>query len=380
MNIVVSMIEPVGSHGGMDYYNEPLCAALVGAGVDCHLYTTNTRKINSNKHTTNVFNGIFERSDKIIIRLFRLIIAVVKSYRLSLRRKAKIFHFHFFAIASLQFLLVLFAKMLGKKVVITCHDVESFVESIESKTLAKITYKLSDAIIAHNEVSRRELVERLSVPYKKITVASSGNYLHVSESSESSAVARNKLGLSSDATLLLFFGQIKATKRLDLLLQSFSDLDAGSSVKLVIAGRPWKTDFAIYNKIIDELGIRDNVILDIRFIPDSDMVNYYAAADFVVLPYARIYQSAVVLMSMSFGKPVIVSNLEGFTDIVSPDSDGLVFESGNRVSLTKNLRKAIDDPTRSQEMGGAALQKMQVAYSWGDHADSLTFIYKGLIE
>lgn len=380
MKVVVSMIEPVGSHGGMDYYNEPLCTGLVAEGVDCHLYTTNTRKMYNSEHSTNIFNGIFEGSDNIIIRLYRLIVAFVKTYFLSFGRKAKIFHFHFFAIGSLQFLCVLFAKLFGKKVVITCHDVESFVESIESKALAKITYKLSDAIVAHNEVSRRELVERLSVPYKKITVASSGNYLHVSESSESSAVARKKLGLSSEATLLLFFGQIKTTKRLDLLLRAFTDLDAGSSVKLVIAGRPWKTDFARYSKIIDELGIRKNVVLDIRFIPYSDMVNYYAAADFVVLPYARIYQSAVVLMSMSFGKPVIVSNLEGFTDIVSADRDGFIFESGSRASLTKALYKVIDDPRRAQEMGRAALSKMQVAYSWRDHALALAVIYRELIE
>jgi len=33
---------------------------------------------------------------------------------------------------------------------------------------------------------------------------------------------------------------------------------------------------------------------------------YYAAADIVVLPYREVYQSGVVLMAMSYGRPVLV--------------------------------------------------------------------------
>ena len=34
MSLKVTMIEPVGGHGGMDYYDFGLCGGLVNAGVD----------------------------------------------------------------------------------------------------------------------------------------------------------------------------------------------------------------------------------------------------------------------------------------------------------------------------------------------------------
>ena len=52
--------------------------------------------------------------------------------------------------------------------------------------------------------------------------------------------------------------------------------------------------------------------MDIKFISHSDVPYYYSAADIVILPYRKIYQSGVLMMSLSYKKPVVVSDLPSF--------------------------------------------------------------------
>ena len=61
------------------------------------------------------------------------------------------------------------------------------------------------------------------------------------------------------------------------------------------------------------------------------------SADLVVLPYKRIYQSGVLLLSMSYGRPVLVSNLEAFTEIIEDDVNGFVFKQNSAEDLARKL-------------------------------------------
>ena len=97
-------------------------------------------------------------------------------------------------------------------------------------------------------------------------------------------------------------------------------------------------------------GLHENVRLDIRYIPDEQVSNYYCAADFVVLPYKKIFQSGVLLMAMSYGTPVITSNIPGMTEIVTDGINGLTFQSEDVASLAASLLGALsmDNNERQQ--------------------------------
>ena len=98
-------------------------------------------------------------------------------------------------------------------------------------------------------------------------------------------VAREKLGIDKKDKVILFFGFIRKYKGLDILLEAMSDVrikEAG--IKLLVAGEFYEDEKA-YQEQIDRLGIRSQLIMRTQFIPDSEVVLYFCAADVVIQPY-----------------------------------------------------------------------------------------------
>jgi glycosyltransferase involved in cell wall biosynthesis len=260
---------------------------------------------------------------------------------------------------------VLLAKLLGLKVVITAHDVQPFVERLSVPWMVERAYGLSDRIIAHNAVSRRELEVVLQIPEDKIIEIPHVNYLPSIGKLPARGEARDRLGIVRDVPVLLFFGQIKEVKGLDHLLQAMPRLlEKYPDAILLIAGKVWKTDFKPYEEQIEALGISQSCVLHIRYIPDSEVADYYAAADLVVLPYKKIYQSGVLIMAMSYSKPVVVSDIEGMTELISDGINGYVFTAGDVEALANKLTDALSAPEESRQTGRRAWLYVQEHHDW----------------
>lgn len=362
----VSAIEPVGGHGGMDYYDFGLCGGLAAAGVDVVLHTCDETA--NPEHTGFVvrqtYSGIYgktvawRRGLRFIFGSFRAVLSTVLERR-------KVIHLHFFRVGTLALMNVLLARLMGRKVVITAHDVESFVSSLEAPFMSRMAYHLAHRVIAHNRISRNELINRLQVPAEKIAVIPHGNYLHALRPMPPVNIARERLGIPVHAKVLLFFGQIKEVKGLDILLNAMPlVLRQHPDAVLLIAGKPWKTNFAEYQAKIDELGINNACFTHIRYIPDEEVPLYYSAADLVVLPYRRIYQSGVVLMAMSYGKAVLVSDIPGMLEVVRDMDTGFVFRSGNINDLASKLDAVLYNSEILEKVALRGKQLIKKDYDW----------------
>ena len=142
----------------------------------------------------------------------------------------------------------------------------------------------------------------------------------------SKAEARRRLQLPAHDKMLLFFGFIRRYKGLDLLLQAMADQRINEqNIKLLIAGEFYE-DEQIYENLIDEFKLRDQVILHNHFIPDSDVQNYLCAGDCVVQPYRHATQSGVTPLAYHFERPMIVTNVGGLPSLVPHLKSGLVTE------------------------------------------------------
>ncbi|MBO9618814.1 MAG: glycosyltransferase [Niabella sp.] len=163
----------------------------------------------------------------------------------------------------------------------------------------------------------------------------------------SKEAARAHLSLPSDEKIILFFGFIRKYKGLDLLLKAFASLERETSdvrrqtsddegqkseirnqkleIKLLIAGEFYE-DAAAYQELIDQLNIRDQVILKTDFIPDSEVRYYLCAADLLVQPYKNATQSGVTPLAYYFEKPMVVTNVGGLPSLVPHGKSGLVAE------------------------------------------------------
>lgn len=362
----VAMVEPVGGHGGMDYYDFGLCEGLSRAGTKVTLYTCDeTRHRDVALYETRLPYRRIYGEDPAWLRGLRYLRGSIRALLGAKLSRARIAHFHFFHVGPLELFNVLLARLLGLRVVVTAHDVQSFVERLSVPWMLKTAYRLSDKVIAQSRVSEGELRKALGIPEAKIAVIPHGNYLPFIGKVPAHAEARARVGLPNEAQVLLFFGHIKRVKGLDILLAAMPRLiQEHPNTVLLVAGRVWKDDFQRYQSQVEALGIASYCTFHTRFIPDSEVAYYYAAADVIVLPYRRIYQSGVLLMAMSYGKPVVVSDIEGMTEVVSDGENGYVFSDGDAEVLADKLIEATSNPEKSRQVGARAFSYMQEHHDW----------------
>ena len=327
----VAMIEPVGGHGGMDYYDFGLCGGLAQAGLGVVLYTCDetTKPEDADFAIKKWYRGIYGKQP-VLLRGLRFIFATLRVFGDVLYRHIPLVHFHFFDVGILQLGLISLAKILRRKVVVTVHDVEGFVEGKGSSRLAKFAYSWADRLVVHNQFSKAELISNLQVSINRVEVIPHGNYRHVYPNLIDRIASREQLGWFQHEKILLFFGQIKGVKRLDLLLTAFAEvLKTQPDTRLVIAGKVVDVPFGEYQAQIDKLCIAVNCTCLVRYIKNEEVPLLYAASDLVVLPYERIYQSGVLLMAMSFARAVVVSDIPGMLEIVRDGETGYVFCNGD---------------------------------------------------
>lgn len=381
-NISVAIVESVGSHGGMDAYDLRLCSGIFKAGCKVSLYTSDyiLSALDVNFNIYRVFKGVYGKDNR-WLRLARYIKGSIHAFIKIMIAGESICHLHFFHGEYYELLLAILAKLTLRKMVITVHDVESFVpgHSVNSNLIARI-YNSADRLIAHNRVSKDELVAKLKISPTKISIIPHGNYIENNFKPISSEEGKTLLQLGMNQKVVLFFGQIKHVKGLDLLIEAMTAVirDIPEAI-LVIAGRPWKTDFSMYEKLIDKVGIRSHCILHIRFIEDEKILPYFAAADIIVLPYRKIYQSGVILMAMSLGKPVLVSDLPGMREIITDEENGYVFAKESINSLSNKLIKILRNDQERAAVAANGYKYVKQYHDWAEVGRQTANVYREIM-
>ena len=138
--------------------------------------------------------------------------------------------------------------------------------------------------------------------------------------------AKEHLGLNPDHSYILFFGFVRDYKGLDLLLEAFADERLRALPLKLIVGGEFYTDPKPYYDLLDQLNLREHVIMRNEFIPDSAVADYFCASDIVVQPYKSATQSGVTQIAYHFNKPMIITNVGGLAEFVPDGRVGYIVE------------------------------------------------------
>ncbi|HEV2454442.1 MAG TPA: glycosyltransferase family 4 protein, partial [Verrucomicrobiae bacterium] len=213
-------------------------------------------------------------------------------------------------------LLMLYYKLLGKKIVFTAHNVNTAArdgyDSFLNRFSLRVQYRLSDHIFVHTKTMKSELVSDFAVRPDKVTVIPFGINNTVPNTALTRAEARDRIGIGADEQALLFFGNIAPYKGLEYLVEAFISLSKKSPrLRLIITGRTKGGDnyWNRIEKIISSSGVADRITQRIEYVPDEQTELYFKAADVLILPYTQIFQSGVLFLGYSFGLPVVVADV-----------------------------------------------------------------------
>ncbi len=184
--------------------------------------------------------------------------------------------------------------------------------------------------------------------------------------------AKKILKLKENANYLLFFGFIRDYKGLDLLLDAFSDDRLKKlPLKLIVAGE-FYTDSKPYYEIIKRNNLEDRVIMHTDFIKDSDVVNYFCAADIVVQPYKTATQSGVTQIAYHFNKPMIVTDVGGLSEIIPDKKVGFVVKT-NPKAIADAIYAFYDQNFETDFVNNIKIEKEK--YSWKRMSDAVNEVF-----
>ena len=165
--------------------------------------------------------------------------------RYALSSKAPIFHILWNNKLELldRTLLMCFYRLLGKRVVLTVHNVNARSRDGNDNALNRLTlkaqYRLSHHLFVHTQRMKQELEAQFGVPPGSVSVIPFGINATLPDTSLSPVEARGRLGLRDNDQVVLFFGNIAPYKGVEYLVEAFLLLaDTLPTLRLVIAGRP----------------------------------------------------------------------------------------------------------------------------------------------
>jgi glycosyltransferase involved in cell wall biosynthesis len=350
----ISILDPIGSHGGMHYYCDNQARTLFDQGHPVTLYSLPASTDTGVPYEkVNTFRRIYG-SDPKLVRGLRFISDLTGALVSARRKRSRAMLYHLFKMDSFELFAMVAARALGMKTFGIVHDVARLDKAGTPSKLTKIA-RHCNLLIVHNVFSLEALERALDGAPANVAVIPSGNYIaQFPPSPPAKATARAALGLPQDKVILLFFGNPRREKGLHVLLEALVPHRDAKGLLVLVAGKMKPDEEAEYRTFVTANGLDARVRFDIGHVADENVANYYRAADMVALPYLRIYESAVALMAMSLGRPVIASDLPPLRDVIGDDQRGLLFTMGDAGALAARIGEVLAAPDMLDELAERA--------------------------
>jgi D-inositol-3-phosphate glycosyltransferase len=356
----IAIIDPVGKKAGLDHYNLSLAKSLHDKSCFVKVYSN----FKSDKEAFVESHFTFRLYSRISV-LFTLIPEYISALRKAKVEKNEFVIVHLFHVSAIDYLLLRLTKYFGFNSCLIVHDIESLIYEKKKSWISRC-YDLANFMIVHNEFTYAELIRKISGKNKKkVYLIPHGNFIDLPDNTKREAAAEH-FNLNPDKKYLLFFGMIKKSKGLEVLIEAMKNISP--EAELIVAGRTRDVSFDTYNEIIKKLNLSKRVHTFIRYITNEERNLFFKLSDIVVIPYHRIYESGVAIMSMSYEVPVVASDLPANARLLDNER-GVLFKSGNSSDLSSKINSLIADLDRSRAISKNARKFIATNHGWDNISD-----------
>jgi glycosyltransferase involved in cell wall biosynthesis len=95
------------------------------------------------------------------------------------------------------------------------------------------------------------------------------------------------------------------------------------------------------------------------------VIDWYAAADVVVLPSLSEGFPFVVLEALAMSRPVVATYVNGVPEIIEEDKTGLLVPPRDSEALKRAVRRVLRDPAWADQMGKAGRARVAARFTVG---------------
>jgi glycosyltransferase involved in cell wall biosynthesis len=226
--------------------------------------------------------------------------------------------------------------------------------------IRRFLLRRADYVIAISEQIRAQLLHRgvAESRIRQIPNAVDTERFHPVTAAQKREL-RERLGLPTDKTVLIFSGRLSRAKGLPLLVEAWPALlERHPDLYLVIVGSG-KLSFDDCEDSIREF-VRARQLSDsVKFAGESDRVyQYLQAADLFVFPTEYEGFSLALVEALACAMPVVVTAVGAAPDLIRQGQNGFLFPPKDAAALLAALLGALDQRQRWGAIGAAARESV----------------------
>lgn len=362
----IFIVDPLGSEG-QAMYDWALCQNISDLGYDVTLISCPEYQYDSVKSSFKkalILTGYRNRKINKIIKIINYSISIFRLRSFIVKEKPQVVHFQFLLFPIIDYLLLRILKRYTT-LVFTVHDVKVTTVSKTKALLLKSCYKIFHGLIIHSNIAKNILLKELNtVELKYLEVIEHGNYFPSLKNCKtlSREDIRRSYGIRGVENVILFIGSILPYKGLDIILKAFNILKSSrENIHLVVAGNIRNLSFKPYQKLI---GKGENISLLIKYLKEDEIIDLLTVSDILVLPYRECYTPGVAHLGMSFGIPIMASNVGALPSVIIDKETGFLVEPNTPEEWAKQLSDIIENKLKLSEVSEKAKTLMREKHSW----------------
>ena len=146
---------------------------------------------------------------------------------------------------------------------------------------------------------------------------------------------------------LLFFGNIRRYKGVDVLVRALEVVEKVLDVEVAIAGE-FYIDPAPLRRLADELGVAHRICWHDQYVSNEQVPALFRSSDVVVLPYRDASQSGVVPLAYEFDVPVIATDVGGLSEVVLEGRTGFLVPTDDPRALAEAIIRYFQEGRKSE--------------------------------
>ena len=176
---------------------------------------------------------------------------------------------------------------------------------------------------------------------------------------------------------ILFVGRFETRKGAKYLLRAIPAIrERHPNTRFIFVGegRPR----ASFQHLVEQAGWPD--IIFTGYVSDDEKLRYFASSHVFCAPTIGNESMGIVLLeSMASGTPVVASNIQGYTTVVTSGVDGLLTAPRDSEELASTVSSLLENEPLRQRLIHAGLQKVR-EYSWPQIARRIKDYYCWLLD
>jgi glycosyltransferase involved in cell wall biosynthesis len=275
----------------------------------------------------------------------------MSAFRIAKEAEVMIFQWWTSSVAHMYLVLELL-NLRRRPIIIEFHEVVDPLESsllpirIYSKLMGKVIRRLATHYVVHSNSDRELISKNYGIETENIEVIPHGIYDHYQRIERN--VAKATAGIKEEF-VILFFGLLRSYKGVKYLIKAFESLpeDLVERSRLLIVGEMWEDKES--NELANGSRFRNKITVVDRYVSDDEIPLYFSASDVLVVPYTRASQSGVAHIGMTFGIPIIASEVGGLKESLGKYGGTTFVQPESAEEITKALMSVFDERWREFE-------------------------------